>query len=300
MLNYELLAGLAAVISEGSFEAAARVLNITPSAVSQRVKLLEEKLGALLIIRGKPCSATEYGYAIFKHTEQIQILEKHLLNSLPKKDDIDLTKPLLLRLAVNADSVGSWFPAVMREISESGNYLFDIIIDSEAKTSSLLRRGTVIAAITSDKSPIQGFQNTYLGSLRYVSIASPKFIDKYFSDGLIDERGLREAPCLTFDRNDTLPGKWIKQICNKKNVPLKTHWIPSLTGYIRTCEESIGWGLHPLSLVQSNLDNGSLVELVPNTYVDVPLYWQYSTSYGKIMTDISEIIVKESKALLTN
>ena len=55
--DYPLLEALAAVAREGTFEAAARSLNITQSAVSQRVKLLEEKAGAVLIVRGRPCVA---------------------------------------------------------------------------------------------------------------------------------------------------------------------------------------------------------------------------------------------------
>ncbi|NRA88589.1 MAG: LysR family transcriptional regulator ArgP [Rhizobiales bacterium] len=299
MLNYELLAGLSAVVSEGSFESAAKVLNITPSAVSQRVKLLEERLGALLIIRGKPCRATEYGYALFKHTEQIQILEKKLLSTLPGNDWVDLDEPLLLRLAVNADSVGTWFPSVMNEITQIGNYLFDIIIDSEEKTSDLLRRGDVIAAVSADKKPIQGFQNSYLGSLEYVAVASPIFIEKYFADNVIDEVTLNNAPCLTFDRNDNLPSKWVNLVTGK-NLNGKTSWIPSFAGYIKACEQSIGWGMHPKLQIQDNLDDGSLVELIPDSKIDVPLYWQYSSSYGKIMEDVTNIVVTKGKKLLQN
>ena len=55
MLDYPSLAAVAAVVREGSFERAARALNVTPSAISQRVKQLEERLGSVLIIRGQPC-----------------------------------------------------------------------------------------------------------------------------------------------------------------------------------------------------------------------------------------------------
>ena len=53
-----LLAALAAVIRTGSFERAAQQLHVTPSAVSQRVKLLEERLGTILVVRSCPCGST--------------------------------------------------------------------------------------------------------------------------------------------------------------------------------------------------------------------------------------------------
>lgn len=297
MLNYELLMGLKAVISEGSFEAAAKSLGITPSAVSQRVKLLEDRLEALLIIRGKPCTATEYGYALFKHTEQIEVLEKNLFDTLPKSTALNAVGALSLRIAVNQDSMATWFPAALGSINRSGNFLFDIIIDDQEQTTNLLRRGDVVAAITARKNPTQGFQNSYIGSLRYVTVASPQFIETHFADGVVDAKTIAKAPCLTFNRKDELPAKWVKQICNK-NINCMINWIPSLEGYIKSCAEGIGWGVHPLTLVEDYIKSGELVELVPNSHIDIPLYWQYSASYGKIMIDISEKIITTGKKLL--
>ncbi|KAA2220989.1 LysR family transcriptional regulator, partial [Salinarimonas soli] len=42
MLDYAGLSALAAVVRQGSFERAAGTLGVTPSAVSQRVRALEE------------------------------------------------------------------------------------------------------------------------------------------------------------------------------------------------------------------------------------------------------------------
>jgi LysR family transcriptional regulator, chromosome initiation inhibitor len=69
------LTAFAAVLREGSFEAAARSLHLTPSAVSQRIKLLEERLGRVLIRRAAPCTATGAGQALQRHAQQLQLLE---------------------------------------------------------------------------------------------------------------------------------------------------------------------------------------------------------------------------------
>ncbi|MCJ8323985.1 MAG: LysR family transcriptional regulator ArgP [Rhizobiales bacterium] len=297
MLNYELLVGLKAVIIEGSFEAAAKLLNITPSAISQRIKLLEERLETPLIIRGKPCEATEYGYALFKHAEQVEVLERNFFSGMPKTTAADAEGAFTLRMAVNADSMATWFPAAVAKIAGLGNFLFDMVIEDEGETAELLRKGDVIAGITSKKSPIQGFQASYLGSLRYVSVASPEYIEKYFPDGIINVITLGRAPSLTFNRKDKLPSKWSKLVCGR-NVNTPTSWIPSLEGYMQACEDGIGWGMHPLNLVNEQVESGKLVELVPHSYIDTPLYWQHSVSYGKIMLDISELIVATSKKQL--
>ena len=108
MLDYSSLAAVATVVQEGSFERAARVLNVTPSAISQRIKLLEERLGTVLVARGQPCTATDTGRLLCRHIEQVAMLEQDLRGALP-----NLSQPaspgerVTLRVAVNADSLGT-------------------------------------------------------------------------------------------------------------------------------------------------------------------------------------------------
>lgn len=105
MLDYPLIAALAAVIREGSFEKAARSLHLSPSAVSQRVKLLEQRLGQVLVVRDSPCRATSAGLQLCRHAEQVSLLERELMASLPPRTGQG--RPGHLRLAVNADSLST-------------------------------------------------------------------------------------------------------------------------------------------------------------------------------------------------
>src|SRR6202040_2817486 len=114
MLDYASLAAVAVVVREGSFERAARALNVTPSAVSQRVKQLEERLGGVLIIRGQPCVATEMGRLICRHVEQVGMLEHELYGMLPRLASPESAdERVTIRVAVNADSLGTWFIRAM-------------------------------------------------------------------------------------------------------------------------------------------------------------------------------------------
>ena len=78
MLDYQSLFALAAVVREGSFERAARVLNVTPSAISQRIKGLEERLGQVVIHRGPPATGTPAGLRLMQHLDQVRLLEQSL------------------------------------------------------------------------------------------------------------------------------------------------------------------------------------------------------------------------------
>ncbi|MFN3494938.1 MAG: LysR family transcriptional regulator, partial [Hydrogenophaga sp.] len=83
MLDYAALHALSTVLREGSFERAARVLHVTPSAVSQRVRLLEERVGCALVVRGQPCQPTEVGRRLCQHVDRVRLLEQELADTLP-------------------------------------------------------------------------------------------------------------------------------------------------------------------------------------------------------------------------
>ncbi|MFD1214953.1 LysR family transcriptional regulator, partial [Arthrobacter sp. GCM10027362] len=58
------LATFAAVVEHGTFDAAARRLHVTPSAVSQRIKAMEQAAGRVLLQRTAPVQPTAAGEAV--------------------------------------------------------------------------------------------------------------------------------------------------------------------------------------------------------------------------------------------
>jgi LysR family transcriptional regulator, chromosome initiation inhibitor len=159
MLDPAQLAALAAVHRRGSFDLAAIELHVTPSAISQRIKALEEATGSLLIRRGQPCQATETGLRLIRHHDEIALLERTLAQDLPSLSP----GPATLRIAVNADSLATW---VIPALAETDGFLFDLVIDDQDVSQDWLRRGDVAAAITAHPGPLQGCDTAPLGALR--------------------------------------------------------------------------------------------------------------------------------------
>lgn len=294
--EYPLLEAVATVVREGSFEAAAQSLHITQSAVSQRVKLLEEKTGAVLIVRGRPCVATEYGQKLFRHIEMVRLLENDLRKSLLPAEGNAPGVAATIRIAVNLDSLATWFPEVIRRAGYEMNLNLDIIPDDQEFTAERLRNGEALAAVTAEASPLPGFRRVPLGVIEYIAIASPQFVAKRFADGLSLE-SISKATNIVFDRKDTLPQHWVLDVFHE-SVPLAGHWVPSFSGYMACCLNGAGWGLHPRFSVAPHLADGTLVELVPGVSVDVPLYWQSSTLGSEILTTLSSIVVDVARNYL--
>lgn len=268
MLDYPALAAVSAIISEGSFERAAGVLGISPSAVSQRVRTLEERLGAILIVRGQPCILTNLGQTLMAHFERVRLLEDELG---PELVHGQTHSRLPLKVAVNSDSLATWFPEAAKTFGEATGTPLDILLDDEGHTVERLRSGEVLAAVTAETGEVPGCRKFPLGSLKYMACASPEFVQRYFADG-VDADGLAKAPCLRFDRRDDLQAQWVKQTLNVAlDAPIYS--VASTHGFLDLAAAGLAWGMQPVGLAEPRIAEGTLVELVPDTRLAVPLNW---------------------------
>lgn len=268
MLDYPALAALAAVIRDGSFERAAATLGVTPSAVSQRVRALEERVGAVLVVRGQPCRPTALGQRLCAHVDRVALLEADLAPALGTADGAASTP---LRIAVNADSLATWFPQAVAGFAATSDMRLDLTLDDELHTAERLRSGEVLAAVTADPEPVQGCRTLALGSLRYVACASPPFMERYFPSG-VDAMSLASAPYLRFDRRDHLQARWVGEAYGVE-LEAAPHWVPSTQAFLDLALAGVGWGLQPLSLAAPALAAGRLVLVGSAHAVAVTLHW---------------------------
>ncbi len=272
-MDYAGLRAVAMVVQTGSFEKAALALHVTPSAISQRVKQLEERLGAVLILRGNPCTATEKGEWVCRHMEHVGMLESELFSQLPALSVF--RRGQQPRDAAHRHQCRQSRHMVLKAVSaftHQSGFLLNVAVDDQDHTAEWLQRGRVLAAVTSLEKPVQGCRVTPLGFLRYHATASPAFIDRYFPKG-VTETELAQAPALTFNQKDRLQQQWISQVFGASIVH-PTHWLPSTQSFVDAALLGMGWGMNPALLVRNHLAEGRLVELVAGTPLDVPLFWQ--------------------------
>jgi LysR family transcriptional regulator, chromosome initiation inhibitor len=299
MLDYPALQAVSLVVRTGSFDKAAQALNVTPSAVSQRVKQFEERLGTVLIIRGQPCTATERGEWLCRHMEQVGLLEGELMTRLPALAEPDLPQQrVTLRIAANADSLGTWFLHAVAAFANRSPHLIDIAVDDQEHTADWLRQGRVLAAVTALDKPIQGCRVIPLGSLRYLATASPEFMARHFAEG-VTLAALAQAPSLVFNQKDRLQSQWMEAAFGERPAH-PVHWVPSTQGFVEASLLGIGWCANPELLVREHLDAGRLRELVPGMVLDTPLFWQVNRVAADRLTDLTRAVVETARRLLIN
>lgn len=297
MIDYSALRVLLAVVQSGSFEKAASTLNVTPSAVSQRIKQLEERVGAALVVRGIPCVATLKGEQLCRHMENVGILEHDLFKDLPSlADHEDQRQRVTLRIATNADSLGTWFLEALSEFSKSSSYLLNISVDDQDYTSEWLQQGKVIAAVSGSEKPIAGCRRFSLGVLRYHATASPEFVARYFPHG-VTLVALSHAPTLTFNQKDRLQLAWVRRTL-EADVNLPTHWVPSTQSFVDATLMSMAWGMNPAHLVKDHLSAGRLVELIPCQTLDIPLYWHINRLAADRLGTLTQKVIEIARRTL--
>ena len=283
---------LLAAVDEGTFDAAAASVHLTPSAVSQRVKALEQRIGRVLLTRTKPIALTDSGEVLVRYARQLVRLEADAAAELGL--DADHQAPTTLAVAVNADSLSTWFLDALAKIPASLRVGFELLREDESYTAALLRRGRVAAAVTRDSKAVTGCQVTKLGVMRYRASASPAFVERWLSSGPIAQT-LPAAPMLVFDRNDELQDRFLRALTGERESTGQTrHLIPTSEAFLGAVARGLGWGMIPDEQT-ALLPEGALVELVPGRTVDVPLYWQQWKLDSPALKALSDAVISAAR-----
>lgn len=281
------LAAFIAVLEEGSFELAARRLAVTPSAISQRIKALEDRLGQVLVVRQLPCRPTPAGERLLRRVRPMQALEAEALADFLPEHNAAAATPRIA-IAVNDDSLETWFVAALARLHQQHGYLFDVRVDDQDHTLALLRDGSVLGAVTAEARPLQGCNVHALGTMRYHAIAAPAFAKRYFAAG-VDASSLAKAPMIVFNRKDELQWRFVRRVTRARLNP-PVHYLPTSTGFVEAAARGLGWCLAHPSQFAAAQQAGSIVVIDARRWIDVPLYWQHAAVRSTTLQRIGQAL----------
>lgn len=296
MLDYKLIEALAVVAREGGFDKAANHLHITQSAVSQRIKLLEEQTGQILIARTTPPEATKAGHRMIKHYLQVKQLESDLLEDVQR----DETKSFsTFAVGINADSLETWFLDAIEPLLKDEQILLDTLVDDQDQTHRMLKDGHVIGCISTKDQPLQGCRVEYLGYMNYSLMATPAFIKKWFKEGFTFEAA-HKAPAVIFNRKDELHHRLLKRAFGRVPKQFPINYIPSTEQFARFIEKDLGYGMLPEQQVKSLLAAGCMVDIAPEHTFQIKLYYHCWNLKSKLLQKIATVMTENAKSLLNN
>lgn len=294
MLDYKLIEALAMVVEEGGFEKAARRLHLTQSAVSQRVRQLEDQAGGILLVRSNPPAPTPAGLRMIKHFLKVKALEDDLSDLYDAQvGEVYST----LAIGLNGDSLATWFMDSVREFLDSEQVLLDLRADDQDQTHRMLRDGEVTGCISTKSRPMQGCRLDYLGAMDYRMLAAPGFMAKWFSGGLTVESA-RRAPIVIFNRRDNLHSGFFRKALGAEVEQLSMHYLPSAERFVDFIARGHAYGMLPDHQSRGLVESGRLKEVAPGCAVPVHLYWHCWNVRSRLLESFSRHLVQNAGRML--
>lgn len=282
---------LAAIVEEGGFERAAQRLNVTQSAVSQRLRALEAQVGSVLIVRSRPLKPTSAGQLLLKHTKQLRLLRADLerdLQDLAPSAPGGAREDERIAIAINADSIATWALDALHDLARQ-RLPIEIIVDDQDFTQEWLRSGQVLGCVTTLKQPMRGCKVVPLGAMRYVAVASPGLAARHLPQGLTPHN-FRDVPFLSFNRKDDMQSEFIMRTFGLKRVALHHLFVPSSEGQVRAVIAGWGAGVVPELLARPALASGALVDLAPGHALPIQLYWHCWNLESEVLDALTEAL----------
>ena len=291
MLDYKLLEALTAVVETGGFERAGQSLGLSQSAVSQRIRLLEARLGQPVLIRSGIPSLTPLGQRLLNHCQQVRLLEQDLRRRVPALGQ----ERNRLRIAINADSVATWWAEAIGDFAVNNDLLMELVIEDQDVGLQRMRDGEVAACLCSGERPVQGARVVPLGAMIYRGLASPDYVRRYFPEGLT-AAAIAQAPAVIYGPNDQLHARFLRGL--DFHDPFPFHLCPSSEGFVRFAEAGLGYGFIPEIQAAKPLASGRLVDVAPEGALSVPLYWHYWRHGGALLDELTRTLMQRVPALL--
>ena len=227
-IDYKLLRALNSVIQQQSFENASSNLNISQSAVSQRIKLLEEFVGHHVLVRSKPMTLTDIGHSLINHYKQVELLERELLPNIKAEHP---KGSIRLSLSVNADSLSIWFIDALAPLLKQHPVELDIHILDENRTTQKLKSGEAFGALSTQPHPLSGYKAEYVGDLNYILVCSPEYRVRKFLDG-VNQNTLKHATGVVFDQLDKMHLDFIQREFDMPHGSYPCHHVRSSEAFV--------------------------------------------------------------------
>jgi LysR family transcriptional regulator (chromosome initiation inhibitor) len=297
-LDPKQLEAFAATVQTGNLVAAAKQLRLTLAAVSIRIKALEAQLGQRLLVRGKTAQATRAGQVLLAHISRTRLLEADLAERLSSPQDD--AQWLALPVAVNADSLASWFLNGVQTTLHQHRLLLHSVVDDQERTLQWLQNGDVLGCVTELPKPLRGCMAQPLGTMRYHCLGSPAIAKQLRALKRKSQApALLQIPALCFNAKDHLQDRFLAEAFGLRDASYPRHYFPAGDAYHLAMVQGLGWGLQ--ADVQMRLqwrgevETGRLVDLFPGQFVDVPLYWHHWSQESAQAARLTTAVIEAAK-----
>lgn len=255
----------------GSFRAAAEHLHLTQPAITARIQVLEQDLGAKVLLREtRGAELTAAGRKLLPYAERIMELDQSVIRAFSDTTTVEQT----VRLGSSETIVGSWLPDFLAHYASTRpNVSFDLTVDATDNLRNALVAREVDLAFLMGPIAEASIENTDLCGYEMVFCANKETASRRKEWSLAD---VALEPVLTFSAN-TRPYRQIREMLGPlaEGNPRITS-SASLGAIVRLALAGYGICALPRENIRPELERGVLVEL--DTDFELPPIY-FTSSY---------------------
>lgn len=222
---------------------------------------------------------------LLRHIRALQLLEADTLQQIKPAG----TGRARIAIAVNADSLATWFEPIACLIARE-SFTLELIVDDQDYTLSALTRGEAMGCVSTASAAPTGFVAEPVGAMEYECVAIPEFAGSYFSDG-VTLHNILAAPAVLFNRKDGLHSVFLERLFGFSVNGYAAHFFPSPIALLAAIRAGVGYGLVPSMQVRPLIDAGDVVSLTPQCRIAVSLYWHHWKVAPPNVQQVSELIM---------
>lgn len=258
---------------EQNFTKASEKLHLTQSALSQRIKNLEEELGTTLFLRERiGVKLTEEGYELLRYCQQKNQIEQEVLSKLKKSQSEQLTG--LVKIGGFSSIVRSAvLPSLNNFMKRNPDVQFHIMNKELYELPDLLKSGALDMIILDSYWDRAGIKSILLG---------------HESNVRIRKKGTKPKDIfLDHDENDETTLKFLKL---KAGTNIKRHYFDDIYAII----DGVRAGIAEAVVSQHLIADLNDVEVVENRVVKTPivLHFYEKPYYSQLHQNIVNELIK--------
>ena len=179
-------------------------------------------------------------------------------------------------------------------------------IDDQDHTHDLLKSGEALGCVTTLSQPMRGCVSEPLGQMRYRCLARPDLASRcHTPSGKVSVHRLLKLPAIIFNRKDALQDMFLLKYFGLVSPQYPKHYVPALDAFGQAIELGLGWGMVPdlishmsQTTPTNNQEPPKWVEVMPNSPIDVALYWQHWEQTSQAATKLTQKVKEAARQRL--
>lgn len=283
LLNANLIA-FEAVVNRGTVHGAADEVGLSQTGVTQRIRSLENELGATLFTRSrKGMVLTKEGEALHRYCVAAKDLAGATLSQITgaaveSEVQVSLTGPT----SIMSSRIVNQCSSLIRDFP---NLLFDFKINDLLSRIEFLRNGTVQLAVVPPELVAKEMDSKLLKPEKFLLVGSPQWKGRKIKEIISNEK------IIDFDYSDDTSISYLKHFGMLDLMKSARHFVNENGALIKMFMSGIGYGTLNSEIAVPYLERGELIPLNSGkTYVqNHALAWYprlQMTNYFKSLTRV--------------